>query len=73
MGPCRISPFDDEGPKRGVCGATADTIVARNLLDDLLVGAAAHSDHGREIVEVLLKTAEGKSQGYEILDVEKLK
>ena len=73
MGPCRISPFEDEGPTRGVCGATADTIVARNLLDDLLVGAAAHSDHGREIVEVLLKTAEGKSQGYEILDVEKLK
>lgn len=22
MGPCRISPFEDAGPKRGVCGAT---------------------------------------------------
>ena len=72
MGPCRISPFDDNGPTRGVCGATADLITARNLLDDLAVGAAAHSDHGREVVEVLLKTAEGKSQGYEIVDQTKL-
>ena len=71
MGPCRIDPFGD-GPKRGVCGATADLIVARNLLDDLAVGAAAHSDHGREVLEVLLDTAEGKSQGYQIIDEEKL-
>ncbi len=71
MGPCRIDPFGD-GPKRGVCGATADLIVARNLLDDLSVGAAAHSDHGREVLEVLLDTAEGKSQGYQIIDEEKL-
>lgn len=73
MGPCRISPFGDTGPKLGVCGADANVISARNLLDDLLVGAAAHSDHGREVVEVLLRTAEGKSQGYEIIDIEKLK
>lgn len=71
MGPCRIDPFGGE-PKRGVCGATADIIVARNLLDDLAVGAAAHSDHGREVIEVLLETAEGHSQGYQIIDVEKL-
>jgi len=72
MGPCRIDPFGGE-PKRGVCGATADLIAARNLLDDLAIGAAAHSDHGREVLEVLLETAEGKAQGYKILDEEKLK
>ncbi|NOY79315.1 MAG: anaerobic carbon-monoxide dehydrogenase catalytic subunit [Calditrichaeota bacterium] len=72
MGPCRISPFDDAGPTRGVCGADVDLIAARNLLDDLLVGAASHSDHGREVVEVFLETAEGKSQGYKILDETKL-
>ncbi len=72
MGPCRISPFGDGGPTMGVCGATADIIAARNLLDDLLVGAAAHSDHGREVLEVFLDTAEGKSQGYEIVDTKKL-
>ena len=72
MGPCRIDPFGGK-TSRGVCGADVDTIVARNLLDDLCVGAAAHSDHGREVVEVLLETAEGKAQGYQITDVEKLK
>ena len=30
MGPCRIDPFGT-GPQRGVCGATADIIAARNL------------------------------------------
>jgi len=72
MGPCRIEPFGKK-PDRGVCGATADLIVARNLLDDLSVGAAAHSDHGREVLGVLLDTAEGKSQGYQIVGEEKLK
>ena len=72
MGPCRIEPFGKK-PVRGVCGANADLIVARNLLDDLSTGAAAHSDHGREVLEVLLETAEGKSQGYQIVDEAKLK
>ena len=43
MGPCRITP---KAP-RGVCGADADTIVARNLLREVAGGTAAHSDHGR--------------------------
>lgn len=71
MGPCRIEPFGKE-PTRGVCGADADLIVARNLLNDISTGAAAHSDHGREVLEVLLRTAEGKSQGYRVIDMEKL-
>jgi len=73
MGPCRISPFDEEGPKLGVCGATADIIVARNLIRMIAGGAAAHSDHGRDITHTLLLTAEGKGGGYEIKDVDKLK
>ncbi|MFX1588370.1 MAG: anaerobic carbon-monoxide dehydrogenase catalytic subunit, partial [Promethearchaeota archaeon] len=72
MGPCRIDPFGDE-PKRGVCGADADTIVARNLARMIAAGAAAHSDHGRDIVEVLHLTAEGRTQGYQITDEKKLK
>ncbi|NMB35685.1 MAG: anaerobic carbon-monoxide dehydrogenase catalytic subunit [Firmicutes bacterium] len=71
MGPCRIDPFGD-GPERGVCGANADTIVARNLLRAIAAGAAAHSDHGRDIVEALLHAAEGKAPDYEIKDKEKL-
>ena len=73
MGPCRISPFEEEGPKVGVCGATADVIVARNLLRMIAAGAAAHSDHGRDIAHTLLLTAEGKGGGYEIKDEAKLK
>ena len=71
MGPCRTEPFGKK-PTRGVCGAEADLIVARNLLDDLTTGAAAHSDHGREVVEAMLATAEGQAQGYQILDEAKL-
>ena len=55
-----------------MCGADADLIVARNFLDDLSTGAAAHSDHGREVLETLYETATGKIDGYEITDVDKL-
>jgi len=72
MGPCRIDPFEG-GPQRGVCGADAHLIVARNLLNDITAGAASHSDHGREVLETFYGTANGKSQGYEFLDTEKLK
>ncbi|MFO7743350.1 MAG: carbon monoxide dehydrogenase, partial [Anaerolineae bacterium] len=68
MGPCRIDPFDDTGPQKGVCGATADTLVARGLLRAIAAGAAAHSDHGRDIAHTFLLTAEGKGGGYEIKD-----
>ncbi len=72
MGPCRIDPFDETGPQKGVCGATADTMVARGLLRAIAAGAAAHSDHGRDIAHTFLLTAEGKSGGYEIKDETKL-
>ena len=72
MGPCRIDPFGND-PQKGVCGATADTIVARNLIRMLATGAAAHSDHGREVVEVLHDAATGRADAYPIKDVEKLK
>ena len=72
MGPCRIDPFGD-GPQKGVCGADAHTIVARNLGRMIAAGAAAHSDHGRDIVHTLLLASEGNAQGYEIKDEAKLK
>jgi carbon-monoxide dehydrogenase catalytic subunit len=72
MGPCRIDPFG-EGPQKGVCGADADIIVARNLGRAIAAGAAAHSDHGRDILETFHALAEGKTSGYRIADPEKLK
>jgi carbon-monoxide dehydrogenase catalytic subunit len=72
MGPCRIDPFG-EGPQQGVCGADADIIVARNLSRMIAAGAASHSDHGRDLVEVLHKVGRGEAPGYEVKDPEKLK
>ncbi len=72
MGPCRIDPFG-KAPTLGVCGADVDTLVARNLARMIAAGAAAHSDHGRDIAEVLHLTALGKTSGYQITDEEKLK
>ncbi|HKM13539.1 MAG TPA: anaerobic carbon-monoxide dehydrogenase catalytic subunit [Candidatus Methanomethylophilaceae archaeon] len=69
MGPCRIMGGDRT---HGVCGADAHLIVARNLLDQIATGAAAHSDHGREVVETLLSTARGESPDYGIEDKDKL-
>jgi carbon-monoxide dehydrogenase catalytic subunit len=71
MGPCRIDPFG-EGPQRGVCGADADIMVARNLGRMVAAGAASHSDHGRDLVETLLAVAEGHAPGYQLTDLEKL-
>ncbi len=72
MGPCRIDPFG-EGPQYGVCGADADIMVARNLARMIAAGAASHSDHGRDLVEVLHKIGEGSAPGYTIRDADKLK
>jgi anaerobic carbon-monoxide dehydrogenase catalytic subunit len=72
MGPCRIDPFG-KGPQKGVCGANADTIAARNLIRQVAAGASAHSDHGFDIAKLLLHTAQGKAEGYSIKAPERLK
>ncbi len=71
MGPCRIDPFG-YGPQRGVCGATADTIVARNIVRMIAAGAAAHSDHARDVLKVFKLMAEGRIKTYKITDPDKL-
>lgn len=56
MGPCRVTA---KSPK-GVCGADADLIVARNLLRSAAAGAAQHGMHAREVMLALKWAAEGK-------------
>jgi carbon-monoxide dehydrogenase catalytic subunit len=70
MGPCRIVKISPDGPKKGVCGATEDTMAARNLARSIAAGSAAHSDHGRDIAEALLNFVKQKRP---IKDKEKLK
>ena len=71
MGPCRIDPFG-EGPQEGVCGATKDTITARNLVRMIASGAAAHSDHGRDIAHALILAAKGQTHDYKLKGTDKL-
>ena len=71
MGPCRIDPFG-EAAEKGICGATADIIVARNLLRAIAAGAAAHSDHARDAVLTFKKMSEGEAGSYTIKDEAKL-
>jgi carbon-monoxide dehydrogenase catalytic subunit len=68
MGPCRISK---KAPV-GVCGADADTIVARNFLRAIAAGTSAHSDHGRGVAEVFIAAANGEAPDYQLKDIVKL-
>ena len=79
MGPCRVplpkggvETPEDRKKRRGVCGATAETIAARNFVRMIAGGAAAHSDHGRATAELFISVARGEAPGYEIKDEQKL-
>lgn len=69
QGPCRIS---NKAPK-GICGATAYTIVARNLVRSATGGASAHSDHSKHILLTLKALMEGHAPDYKIESPEKLR
>ena len=69
MGPCRITPKHP----RGVCGADADTIAARNLCREIAAGVAAHSDHGRHLVHIFKLAAQGSLPDYTIKDERRLR
>lgn len=56
MGPCRITK---KSPK-GVCGADANVIAARNILRWVAAGVAAHGARGREVMLTLKAASEGK-------------
>jgi carbon-monoxide dehydrogenase catalytic subunit len=68
MGPCRLV----RPGQTGVCGATIETVVARNFARAVAVGASAHSDHGRGLALTLLEVAEGKASDYAVRDPGKL-
>jgi carbon-monoxide dehydrogenase catalytic subunit len=68
MGPCRLV----KPGQTGVCGATLETVVARNFARMVCAGASAHSDHGRGLAYTLLEVAEGTASDYTVRDVQKL-
>lgn len=69
MGPCRLT----KDGQTGVCGATMDTVQARNLIRSIAAGAAAHSDHGRDMAFLLKAVASGQTEGYILRDIAKLR
>ena len=76
MGPCRLplpkGGIDGEDTRKGLCGATANTIAARNFARMIAAGAAAHSDHGRCVAEVFMSAARKETDAYKIKDTNKL-
>jgi len=79
MGRCRVplakgkeETPEDKLKRRGICGATAETIAARNFIRMIAGGASAHSDHGRGVAELFLAVGRGEAPGYEIKDEQKL-
>jgi len=71
MGPCRLSSKDPYG-KVGVCGATIDTIMARNFARMVASGSAAHTDHGMSMLDLFREVVNGNITDYEIKDPNKL-
>ena len=79
MGPCRVpAPKKkaegeaEKAKRRGICGATAETISARNFVRMIAAGTSAHSDHARGVAELFLATARGEVPGYALKDEQKL-
>ncbi len=76
MGPCRLplpkGGIEGEDTRKGLCGATANTIAARNFIRMVAGGAAAHSDHGRSVAEVFMSAARKETEAYKIKDTNKL-
>jgi carbon-monoxide dehydrogenase catalytic subunit len=76
MGPCRMplpkSGIEGDDERKGLCGATPNTVAARNFARMVASGSSAHSDHGRTVAEVFLSVARKETDAYQIKDVQKL-
>ncbi len=76
QGPCRL-PLPKKGiegtdTRKGLCGATPETIAARNFARMVAVGSAAHSDHSKGVAKVFRAAARREAPDYRISDSEKL-
>jgi anaerobic carbon-monoxide dehydrogenase catalytic subunit len=71
MGPCRLNSKDPYG-KVGICGATIDTIMARNFGRMVATGTACHNDHGMSMLDLFRDVVNGKIKDYTIKDTGKL-
>ena len=79
QGPCRlpltkaIKEGTEPDKRVGLCGATPETIVARNFARMVAAGCSSHSDHGRAVIETFRAMAYGETKDYTIKDEIKLR
>ena len=71
MGPCRLNPKDPYS-KVGICGATIDTVMSRNMGRMIAAGTAAHTDHGMAMLDLFREVVNGHITDYKIKDAVKL-
>ncbi len=78
MGPCRLylggkdETPEEHAKRRGLCGATSETVAARAFLRKIAAGTASHGDHGREVTKIFIEAAKGEIEGFAIKDEQKL-
>ena len=76
QGPCRLPlpkmGIEGEDTRVGLCGATPNTIAARNFARMVAAGSASHADHGRVVTEAFLAAARGEAKDFSIKDTHKL-
>ncbi|MBU3983624.1 MAG: carbon monoxide dehydrogenase [Proteobacteria bacterium] len=70
MGPCQI--IDGVETMIGVCGATSDTVAARNFARIVGAGVALQVEEAREMVRIFMATAKGETP-YALADENKLR
>ncbi len=70
MGPCQVVEGIEE--LRGICGATAATVVARNFARMVAAGTSAHSDHGRHTAHTFYEAVHGEAP-FKVKDSRKLR
>ncbi len=71
QGPCRVPPpkkkegetGEEKKQRMGLCGATAETIVARNFARMVAAGTASHSDHARGVAKLFIEVAKPRVPG----------
>ncbi|MDI6725324.1 MAG: anaerobic carbon-monoxide dehydrogenase catalytic subunit [Smithellaceae bacterium] len=77
QGPCRLpltkKDLEGKDTRQGLCGATPETVAARNFARMVAAGSASHSDHGRSVATLFLAAARRESADYDIVDEKKLR
>jgi len=68
---CQQGPCVDVR-QTGVCGMSKDVIVAKNLVSETTIGAAAHVAHARRVAAILKGVGDGSISGYSVKDGERL-